>query len=117
MRKQITIFTVLNGWVIQAGCQLVAYTDKATLLADFMEWTTDPAKAEKQLLVKAINRKVTMPDLQPQAPNTHAQPVCAPDTIGSPYPADNYGRAIATMASMPQTENEILLSHLHNATR
>lgn len=73
-RTQIKIFTVLNGWVIQAGCQLLVYTDRDTLMKDFADFTNDPERTERRLLASAINRKVTFGDVPTANEATQAPP-------------------------------------------
>lgn len=112
MHTQIKIFTVLNGWVVQAGCQLIAYTDKGELMGDFTEWLMNPAEAEKRILAKACNRKVVLREA-PGMPvaNAQGQP---PDWIPDM-------RLTATQVCQPATEpmhgSGELSSLLHNQTR
>lgn len=67
MLRPININAVLNGFVVQVGCQTLAYTSRDKLLADIGSYLNDPEGTEKRLLVEeGINRKHTMGEDRPQ---------------------------------------------------
>lgn len=50
MPRQITLFPVSNGFVVKAGCQVLAYTDKELLKRDLADYVNDPDKKEKEVI-------------------------------------------------------------------
>lgn len=48
MIRDITIRTVLNGYVVQVGCQTVVYNSVDTLLVELRNYLIDPEDAEKR---------------------------------------------------------------------
>ncbi len=67
MPQELTIRVVLNGWVIQAGCQTVVFNDKAAFLTEFSKWLEDPQGTEKRYTEKMQERGLYPPT--PQAVN------------------------------------------------
>ena len=49
MARELTVFPVLNGWVVKIGCTFIAYTDKAVAEKDFSDYLTDSDKKEKEM--------------------------------------------------------------------
>lgn len=66
MQRKISIRPVLNGWVVGAGCQRLAYDDKQKLLLDLAEWLEAPDKTEARIIAGARNREHLMP--RPERP-------------------------------------------------
>ena len=48
MPQNLQITPVLNGWIVQAGCQTVVYTDSAKIVAEFCEWLSNPDAIENR---------------------------------------------------------------------
>lgn len=57
MIRTLTIETILNGYIVTAGCQRLAYTSAKDMLEDIRYYLDDPEKTEKRILANAINRK------------------------------------------------------------
>src|SRR6266568_1701282 len=55
MVRPITITAVLNGWVVQCGCQTLAYQDRRSLLLDLDDYLQDPSGVEQRFLKEAVN--------------------------------------------------------------
>ena len=67
MLRPININAVVNGFVVNVGCQVLAYTSKEKLLADLGSYLNDPQGTEKRLLAEeGFNRKHTMGDDTPR---------------------------------------------------
>lgn len=76
--RNITLYPVLNGWVIKCGCQMVAFTDKEKLLKVMRDWLSDPAMAEKAFIVSdGINAKF-LPGLPEMALGIESVPTPVP---------------------------------------
>ena len=84
MLRSITINPVLNGFVVNFGCQQLAYTDTTKMLGDLGDYLREPEETEKKLLAKeCFNRRHTLgmdtlppPPCPDTAPRTAAD-VCA----------------------------------------
>lgn len=61
MLRQINIRPVLNGFVVQVGCQELAYSSITRLTDDLHRYLSDPSAAMKKLAPEFINRKHTHP--------------------------------------------------------
>lgn len=60
MIRDIRIEAVLNGFIVAAGCQRLAYTSVDELIADLGSYLREPEATEKRILKdKGINRKHT----------------------------------------------------------
>ena len=65
MLRPITINPVLNGFVVQFGCQQLAYTDTTKMLGDLGDYLREPEETEKKLLAKeCFNRRHTLGVIQ-----------------------------------------------------
>lgn len=60
MNRPVNISIVLNGYVAQVGCQTLVFNDLDCLLNNLKCYLQDPAKAEREFLIGAKNRKITM---------------------------------------------------------
>jgi|GEM_PF-3554782 len=61
MLRPITINPVLNGFVVQFGCQQLAYTDTTKMLGDLGDYLREPEETEKKLLKEeCFNRRHTL---------------------------------------------------------
>lgn len=54
--RAITIQPVLNGWVITAGCQQVAFVDLRLMASEIIRYYTEPDVIEKVCLEGSVNR-------------------------------------------------------------
>jgi len=50
--RSIEIFPVMNGFVVKAGCQCIAYTDIAKAKRDLCSYLDNPDKAEALLIAR-----------------------------------------------------------------
>lgn len=66
MTRTLKIIPVLNGWIVEAGCQKVVFTDLDNLCSSLKLYYTSPDIVEKQFLAKAVNKVVESP-LRPEA--------------------------------------------------
>ena len=53
--KTVMINAVLNGWIVQVGCQQIVYTTSDSLVADLMTYLDDPIYFERLFCKKAVN--------------------------------------------------------------
>jgi len=82
MLREIHISPVLNGFIVQAGCQKLAYTSIDKLILDLGAYFRDPEKTEKRILKEeGINRKYTLAD-QPVVDTCCNQQATAGGPIG-----------------------------------
>jgi hypothetical protein len=54
--KMVNIQPILNGWLVQVGCQSVAFTDKQTMLNELGDYLDNPRLVEKRFLERAKNK-------------------------------------------------------------
>ena len=63
MLRNITITPVLNGFVVNVGCQGLAYTNIDKLIDDLSSYLRDPETTAKRILKEdGFNRKHTLGD-------------------------------------------------------
>lgn len=55
MLKDITITSVLNGWIVRVGCQTVVFNDMARMLKDIEAYLNNPVEAEKSYQSNSVN--------------------------------------------------------------
>ncbi len=55
MFRPITISAVLNGWIVQCGCQTLVFHDRDTLVRELDAYLRDPVGTEKRVLGDSIN--------------------------------------------------------------
>jgi hypothetical protein len=55
--RDVTIKTVLNGWLVQIGCQTAVFTNRLTMLSAIGDYLQDPGKAERDFFEDAVNAK------------------------------------------------------------
>jgi hypothetical protein len=60
MFRPLTITAVLNGWIVQAGCQILVYQDRAQLATDLDAYLRDPDATEQRLVKSGVNRQHTL---------------------------------------------------------
>jgi len=63
--REITIRTVLNGFVVQVGCQTVVFENKDTMLTEIGRYISDPDGVEKDYIAKSINSNVINMRMRP----------------------------------------------------
>lgn len=61
MFRPLSIKPVLNGFIVDCGCQSIAYTSVDELLIDLGKYLRDPEETEKEIIKnKGINSKHTL---------------------------------------------------------
>lgn len=55
MLRDIKIRSVLNGWVVEVGCQTVVFNDLDTMLDGMREYFLHPDEMERYYLENSIN--------------------------------------------------------------
>lgn len=70
MPQELRITPVLNGFIVQAGCQTLVYDNPDKIITDFAEWVRNPNQIEarfgKMMEVKGF-RNAPPPPPPPQA--------------------------------------------------
>jgi len=56
--RPLTIRAVLNGWMVEAGCQTLVFTEREKLVKAFEDYLADPDETEKCWRETAINRQL-----------------------------------------------------------
>lgn len=59
MVRSLTIKPVLNGWIVEAGCQTLVYANLHELSADLVRYYSDPDAVEKEFIAKAKNKTMS----------------------------------------------------------
>jgi len=57
--RNVKIRAVLNGWIVDVGCQILVYEGKEgreRLLKDLKEYMMDPSDKEKHMTATAVNK-------------------------------------------------------------
>lgn len=68
MTREIKIIPVLNGFIVQAGCQTVVFNSAKRLVTELEAYYADPAGVEARYLKEAINKKTSEgPQVPPPA--------------------------------------------------
>ena len=57
MFREITIRAVLNGWIVQCGCQTVVYQERNQLVSDLDAYLKDPKATEERFLKASVNHQ------------------------------------------------------------
>ncbi len=94
MPQELVIRTVLNGWVVQAGCQTLVFHDRHAFVAEFSKWLEDPIAVEKGYTEQMNRRGLNQaPQAIPMAPPTGPSDVGAmAETERSPSLQDRIAR-------------------------
>ena len=74
MLRTIKINAVLNGFVVDVGCQKLVYTSVDSLLQDLKDYLTNPKEVEARFIKDSINTKHTL------ASDNNLVAVSIPDT-------------------------------------
>jgi len=60
MFRNVQISAVLNGWVVQCGCQTLVFSDRNDLLNELNAYLKDPTGTEARFLKTSVNAAITM---------------------------------------------------------
>lgn len=55
--RDVLIKAVLNGWIVEVGCQTLVFTDEAVMFAELSRYLDNPAKIENIYLRDSVNAK------------------------------------------------------------
>lgn len=64
--RTIRIVPVLNGYLVDVGCQRIAFDNPTVLMLDLHEYLLDPQGFEKQFVAKALHRDMINTFVPPQ---------------------------------------------------
>ena len=53
--RDVTIKTVLNGWIVRVGCQHLVFTSLDVMLKDLTAYLEDPKGTEDKYQASAVN--------------------------------------------------------------
>lgn len=67
MPQELIIRSVLNGWIVNAGCQTLVFNDADDFAGEFLEWLRDPAKVEGEYQKRVRERGLANPSAVPAA--------------------------------------------------
>lgn len=93
MIREINIRAVLNGYVVQVGCQTVVYNSVDTLLVELRNYLIDPEDAEKRYAQFPNARFTLVGPAAPQVGNLLEADARVSSAADSPYVAAGIGRA------------------------
>ena len=79
--RNLIIEPVLNGFVVQAGCQRVVFDSPAKLGAHITEYYTNPAKVEHEFIKNRVNATMDGPAMPQPACEDHVRRVAR---VGEP---------------------------------
>jgi len=63
--RSVTVNAVLNGWMVQIGCQTLVYTDPDKLTGDLRDYLRDPKAKEAAVIESAVNKRLLQDTPQP----------------------------------------------------
>lgn len=55
--REVKIKPVLNGFIVEVGCQKLVYNSIEVLAADLVKYQKDPVAVEKEFQEKAVNKE------------------------------------------------------------
>lgn len=92
--RPITVQPVLNGFVVDIGCQRLAFQSAAQLGAAITEYYTDPAKTEKTYITNKVNDTLEGPQPGVECEGRRLPPPASRE----PYPVANesFGAEVPT---------------------
>lgn len=64
MIRDVTITTVLNGWIVTVGCQRVVFNNKGKMLDEISDYLLNPKAMEGKYQRTAINAKLAFRDAE-----------------------------------------------------
>ena len=91
MTREVLIRPVLNGFVIDVGCQRVVFTNKQAMLIQLSEYYDKPEEVEKRFIAEAVNKMSIVP--------LAAQPLAAQPPPMGQASLGNYGQALGQFAT------------------
>ena len=74
MTRELRIIPVLNGWIVDVGCQRVVFTDREVMAREMMEYYRNPDETEKRYMANAVNRIMPEPAAAPPEPQAMRNP-------------------------------------------
>ena len=80
--RPIKIDPVLNGWLVNVGCQRVVFDDLGKMLAALKSYAQHPNRTERRFLAEAHNDTAACPEVQPGRPANPEPAVLPPSTEG-----------------------------------
>jgi len=92
MLNQIIITPVLNGWIVTAGCQRLAFSDPQRLANAVWDWLVRPEETEKRFIAESINRRLLGQRTLEQPRDAAGQEILPPpantsSAAATPWPA------------------------------
>jgi hypothetical protein len=69
MPRELKIIPVLNGWIVEAGCQRCVFGDLGQLCTALGDYYRDPEATEARFLKDAKNKVVEQPPATPAPQN------------------------------------------------
>lgn len=54
--RELKIKPVLNGFIVEVGCQTLVYTSITRLADDLIKYQRDPEQVEKEFVEEAVNQ-------------------------------------------------------------
>lgn len=73
--RQVQITPVLNGYLVHVGCQLLVFSDRATLMQELNDYLIDPAKVEAIYRAGSIHRELIKELRDEPVPTPPPQPI------------------------------------------
>jgi hypothetical protein len=73
MIREIHIRPVLNGYIVNVGCQTIVFTDRKTAVGTLSDYLHNPDEVEKHFLANALNK------MEPACPQPCAVPTAGTD--------------------------------------
>lgn len=64
MLRNVLIKPVLNGWIVEVGCQQVVFDNKERMLKSISSYLDDPKETERYWRTHAVNAKHTFRDAE-----------------------------------------------------
>lgn len=56
--REVHITPVLNGFIVNVGCQRLVYSDIEVLASDLVRYQRHPEEIEKSYIAKAVNKTI-----------------------------------------------------------
>lgn len=73
--RQVQITPVLNGYLVHVGCQLLVFSDRATLMQELNDYLIDPARVEARYRAGSIHRELIKELRDEPVPTPPPQPI------------------------------------------
>jgi len=78
MIRDIKIKAVLNGFIVECGCQTIVFNNIDELTVELNRYLNSPDKVEKYWMSNSINSKHTSPSIPESGRPSCETPVCEP---------------------------------------